>query len=118
MDYLKLLDRFVRIILILSMMVLGCYIIFRAVTIAGENGFFKNTPGLAIIYEKIEEWASDTFMPVLSYAVREEEPSGIVENMLEDTYAVIYYGLHQKNQERMIESQSEYGLILKAEARA
>ncbi|MGN0354844.1 MAG: stage II sporulation protein P [Muricoprocola sp.] len=115
---MKFLDRFVRLILLLCMVVLGCYIIFRSVTIAGENGFFKNTPGLSVVYEKIEEWASDTFMPVLSYAIREEESSGIVEKMLEDTYAVIYYGLSQKNQERMIESQSEYDLILKAEARA
>ena len=115
---MKFLDRFVRFILILSMIVLGCYIIFRSVTIAGENGFFKNTPGLSMVYEKIEEWASDTFMPVLSYAIREEESSGILDKMLEDSYAVIYYGLNQKNQERIIESQSEYELILKAEARA
>ena len=115
---MKFLDRFVRFILILSMIVLGCYIIFRSVTIAGENGFFKNTPGLSMVYEKIEEWASDTFMPVLSYAIREEDSSGILDKMLEDSYAVIYYGLNQKNQERIIESQSEYELILKAEARA
>ena len=115
---MKFLDRFVRFILVLSMIVLGCYIIFRSVTIAGENGFFKNTPGLSMVYEKIEEWASDTFMPVLSYAIREEESSGILDKMLEDSYAVIYYGLNQKNQKRIIESQSEYELILKAEARA
>lgn len=46
---MRLLDRIIRAVLLVCMTVLSGYILIRAVTIAGENGVFQDTPLLSAL---------------------------------------------------------------------
>lgn len=112
---MKWLDKIVQWVLLCCMFGLGAYIILRGVTIAGENGVFDHSPVLSAWYRKIEDWTTGTVVPVISYV--EKEP---VEEMLlmERLYPLSGYISSRKQQERALESQSEYELIVRAEAQA
>ena len=112
---MKWLDKIVQWVLLCCMLGLGAYIILRGVTIAGENGVFDHSPVLSAWYRKIEDWTTGTVVPVISYV--EKEP---VEEMLlmERLYPLSGYISSRKQQERALESQSEYELIVRAEAQA
>lgn len=112
---MKWLDKIVQWVLLCCMFGLGAYIILRGVTIAGDNGVFEHSPVLSAWYRKIEDWTTGTVVPVISYV--EKEP---VEEMLlmEQLYPLSGYISSRKQQERALESQSEYELIVRAEAQA
>ena len=112
---MKWLDKIVQWVLLCCMFGLGAYIILRGVTIAGDNGVFEHSPVLSAWYRKIEDWTTGKVVPVISYV--EKEP---VEEMLlmERLYPLSGYISSRKQQERALESQSEYELIVRAEAQA
>lgn len=54
---MRLLDRIIRAVLLVCMTVLSGYILIRAVTIAGENGVFQDTPLLPAMWTGWEKRA-------------------------------------------------------------
>ena len=64
---MRLLDRIIIAVLLVCMTVLSGYILIRAVTIAGENGVFQDTPLLSAFYRKLETYSEQLFVPVLYY---------------------------------------------------
>lgn len=116
---MKLLDKIVQAVLVGCILLLGGYIIVRGVTIAGENGMFKNTPFLSAVYSQIEKWAAGTVVPVISYVQNQQETEGeILQNMLDDTFPLTEFAKKRRAKKRAVESQSEYELIVRAEAQA
>lgn len=113
---MRLLDRFIRIILMICMMILCGYILVRTVTIAGENGLFQDSPLWSVIYRRLEEHSMQLYIPVLS-----EEGEHSLKQDLTDAviYTVIPASSYQDKSDRSPEQQEEeYELILKAEAQA
>lgn len=112
---MRLLDRFIRMILMICMMILCGYILLRTVTIAGENGLFQDSPLWSAIYRKLEEHSMQLYIPVLS---------GEERTFRQDlTDAVIYTALPSasyldKADGSLEQQEEEYELILKAEAQA
>lgn len=116
---MKWLDKIVQTVLVICILGLGGYIILRGVTIAGENGIFQNTPVLSAIYSRIEEWTTGTIVPVISYVENpSQEKPDILNDLMDITYPVTGYITSQKEKKRVVESGSEYELIVRAEAMA
>ncbi len=118
---MKWLDKIVQWVLRCCMFGLGAYIILRGVTIAGENGVFRNSPVLSAWYSKIENWTAGTVVPVISYVENNSgEEKAIQEEpaFTENLYPLAGYLNSRKRGERALESQSEYELIVRAEAQA
>lgn len=115
---MRLLERIIRAVLMLCMAVLAGYIIIRGITIAEENGLFKNTPVLSAIYQKAEEWMTGTYIPVLSYVQKQEQSEEDIEKISSIIFPVYSYARQQKNGAAEIESGSEYELIVRAQAEA
>ncbi|MGI6019252.1 MAG: stage II sporulation protein P [Marvinbryantia sp.] len=115
---MRLLERIIRAVLMLCMAVLAGYIIIRGITIAEENGLFKNTPVLSAIYQKAEEWMTGTYIPVLSYVQKQEQSEEDIEKFSSIIFPVYSYARQQKNGAAEIESGSEYELIVRAQAEA
>lgn len=116
---MKWLEKMVQAVLVICICLLCGYIILRGVTIAGENGLFRSTPVLSAIYRTVGAWTTDTVTPVISY-VKEtpQEETGSLSEMLELTLPLAKYVSEQKEMNYARESQSEYELILQAEAAA
>lgn len=116
---MKWLDKIVQAAMMICVCALCGYIILRAVTIAGENGVFQNTPLLSAVYSKIEAWTTGTVVPVISYVnePRSEEKS-VLQTMVDLTWPLPDYAENQKEKTRVLESQSEYEMIVRAEAQA
>lgn len=115
---MKLLERMIRAALFVSLTALAGYIIVRSVAIAEENGLFKNTPLLSAVYDKIENWAAGTYLPVLSYVRQQNLIKEDAEELSAYVFPVYGYAKEQKNGARDIESRSEYELIVRAQAQA
>ena len=116
---MKWLDKMVQAVLILCICLLCGYIILRGVTIAGENGVFRNTPVLSAVYRMVEKGSVNTVVPVISYLESpKEDQKGTLEDMLNLTLPLSDYAKNMKEKKRTLESQSEYELILRAEAYA
>lgn len=116
---MRLLDKIVQAVLAGCIILLGGYIIMRGVTIAGENGMFQNTPFLSAVYSQIEKWTAGTVIPVISYVRNERETEGEwLSGMLDDTFPLTGFAQNRKQRKTAIESQSEYELIVRAEAQA
>lgn len=115
---MKLLDKIIQAVLTCALLALGGYIIVRSVTIAGENGLFKNTPLLSAVYEKMEEWTAGTYIPVISYVTEETERPDILLEMEDELFPVYGYVRRQQENEAQVESKSEYEMILRAQAQA
>lgn len=116
---MRLLDKIVQAVLAGCIILLGGYIIMRGVTIAGENGMFQNTPLLSAVYRQIEKWTAGTVIPVISYVRNERETEGeLLSDMLDDTFPLTGFAQKRKQKKTAIESQSEYELIVRAEAQA
>ena len=77
---MRLLDRIIRAVLLVCMTVLSGYILIRAVTIAGENGVFQDTPLLSALYRKLETYSEQFFVPVLYY--EQKQPLDLQEWMV------------------------------------
>ncbi len=116
---MRLLDKIVQAVLAACIIALGGYIILRGITIAGENGLFQNTPLLSAVYTQIEKWTAGTVVPVISYVQKEQETDGEpLSGLLEDTFPLSGYAKKGRKKQTAIESQSEYELIVRAEAQA
>lgn len=116
---MRLLDRIIRAVLLVCMTVLSGYILIRAVTIAGENGVFQDTPLLSALYRKLETYSEQFFVPALYY----DETAQVWQQDLRDrvSQTVIPYSCYvdrQGEQSGQKEPDEEYELILEAEAKA
>ena len=115
---MRLLDRLIRGVLTISMILLGGYILVRAVTIAGENGMFQNSPVLSALYRKLETVGMQIYIPVISY--QEDTPEASPEQDLADSIGRSLYpvGFWAEREQKQEGREEEYELILAAEARA
>ena len=116
---MRLLDRIIRAVLLVCMTVLSGYILIRAVTIAGENGVFQDTPLLSAFYRKLETYSEQLFVPVLYYdesaqVWQQDLEAGVRQTMIPFASYVDRLG----KESRQKESDEEYELILEAEAKA
>ena len=116
---MRLLDRIIRAVLLVCMTVLSGYILIRAVTIAGENGVFQDTPLLSALYRKLETYSEQFFVPVLYYdeptqVWQQDLEAGVRQTMIPFAWYVDRLG----EESRQKESDEEYELILEAEAKA
>lgn len=115
---MKLLDRIIRVTLVACILALSGFIILRSVAIAGENGLFRNTPLLSALYEKVESWTAGTYIPVLSYAVKEPETEELFSQMAQDMFPLYGYASRQQEGATPVESSGEYEMIVRAQAQA
>jgi len=113
---MKLLDRLVQLVLAGCISALAGYIIIRGISIAYENGVFRNTPLLSAIYGKVEDLTAGTYIPVLSYEEETEEKNRW-EELSRKVFPVYGYAVNQ-NGNTAVESTGEYELIVKAQAQA
>ena len=116
---MRLLDRIIRAVLLVCMTVLSGYILIRAVTIAGENGVFQDTPLLSAFYRKLETYSEQLFVPILYYdesaqVWQQDLEAGVCQTMIPFACYVDRLG----KESRQKESDEEYELILEAEAKA
>lgn len=116
---MRLLDRIIRAVLLVCMTVLSGYILIRAVTIAGENGVFQDTPLLSALYRKLETYSEQLFVPVLYYdeatqVWQQDLEAGVRQTMI----PFAWYADRLGEESRQNEPDEEYELILEAEAKA
>ena len=115
---MRLLDRLIRGVLTISVILLGGYILVRTVTIAGENGMFQDSPVLSALYRKLETAGMQIYIPVISYQedVLEASPEqDLADSIGRSLYPAGFWAEREQQQEGREE---EYELILAAEARA
>ena len=115
---MRLLDRLIRGVLMISVILLGGYILVRTVTIAGENGMFQDSPVLSALYRKLETAGIQIYIPVSSYQENFLEASP--EQDLADSIGRSLYpaGFWAEREQKQEGREEEYELILAAEARA
>ena len=115
---MRLLDRLIRTVLMVCVILLGGYILVRSVTIAGENGMFQDSPRLSFLYRKLESAGRQIYIPVFSWQSDakgmspEQDLAGVVNRTF---YPAGFWTEKRKDTEWQEE---EYELILSAEARA
>lgn len=115
---MRLLDRIIRAVLLVCMTVLSGYILIRAVTIAGENGVFQDTPLLSAIYRKLETYSEQLFVPVLYYEEEQFWQQDLEDGISQTVFPFVWYVDRQGEQGGQKEPDEEYELILEAEANA
>lgn len=115
---MRLLDRLIRGVLMISVILLGGYILVRTVTIAGENGMFQDSPVLSALYRKLETAGMQIYIPVISY--QEDVLEALPEQDLADSIGRSLYpaGFWAEREQKQEGREEEYELILAAEARA
>ena len=115
---MRLLDRLIRGVLTISVILLGGYILVRTVTIAGENGMFQDSPVLSALYRKLETAGMQIYIPVISY--QEDDLEASPEQDLADSIGRSLYpaGFWAEGEQKQEGREEEYELILAAEARA
>ena len=115
---MRLLDRLIRGVLTISVILLGGYILVRTVTIAGENGMFQDSPVLSVLYRKLETAGMQIYIPVISY--QEDDLEASPEQDLADSFGRSLYpaGFWAEREQKQEGREEEYELILAAEARA
>ncbi len=115
---MRLLDRLIRGVLTISVILLGGYILVRTVTIAGENGMFQDSPVLSALYRKLETAGMQIYIPVISY--QEDDLEASPEQDLADSIGRSLYpaGFWAEREQKQEGREEEYELILAAEARA
>lgn len=115
---MRLLDRLIRGVLTISVILLCGYILVRTVTIAGENGMFQDSPVLSALYRKLETAGMQIYIPVISYQKDDLEASP--EQDLADSIGRSLYpaGFWAEREQKQEGREEEYELILAAEARA
>ena len=115
---MRLLDRLIRGVLTISVILLGGYILVRTVTIAGENGMFQDSPVLSALYRKLETAGMQIYIPVISY--QEDALEASLEQDLADSIGRSLYpaGFWAEREQKQEGREEEYELILAAEARA
>lgn len=115
---MRLLDRLIRGVLMISVILLGGYILVRTVTIAGENGMFQDSPVLSALYRKLETAGMQIYIPVISY--QEDALEASPEQDLADSIGRSLYpaGFWAEREQKQEGREEEYELILAAEARA
>ena len=115
---MRLLDRLIRGVLTISVILLGGYILVRTVTIAGENGMFQDSPVLSALYRKLETAGMQIYIPVISYqqdALGASPEQDLADSIGRSLYPAGFWAEREQKQEGREE---EYELILAAEARA
>ena len=115
---MRLLDRLIRGVLTISVILLGGYILVRTVTIAGENGMFQDSPVLSALYRKLETAGMQIYIPVISYqqdALEASPEQDLADSIGRSLYPAGFWAEREQKQEGREE---EYELILAAEARA
>lgn len=115
---MRLLDRIIRAVLLVCMTVLSGYILIRAVTIAGENGVFQDTPLLSALYRKLETYSEQLFVPVLYYEEEQFWQQDLEDGISQTVFPFVWYVDRQGEQGGQKELDEEYELILEAEANA
>ena len=115
---MRLLDRLIRGVLTISVILLGGYILVRTVTIAGETGMFQDSPVLSALYRKLETAGMQIYIPVISY--QEDVLEASPEQDLADSIGRSLYpaGFWAEREQKQEGREEEYELILAAEARA
>ena len=115
---MRLLDRLIRGVLTISVILLCGYILVRTVTIAGENGMFQDSPVLSVLYRKLETAGMQIYIPVISY--QEDDLEASPEQDLADSIGRSLYpaGFWAEREQKQEGREEEYELILAAEARA
>ena len=115
---MRLLDRLIRGVLTISVILLCGYILVRTVTIAGENGMFQDSPVLSALYRKLETAGMQIYIPVISY--QEDDLEASPEQDLADSIGRSLYpaGFWAEREQKQEGREEEYELILAAEARA
>ncbi len=115
---MRLLDRLIRGVLTICVILLCGYILVRTVTIAGENGMFQDSPVLSALYRKLETAGMQIYIPVISYqqdALEASPEQDLADSIGRSLYPVGFWAEREQKQEGREE---EYELILAAEARA
>ena len=115
---MRLLDRLIRGVLTICVILLCGYILVRTVTIAGENGMFQDSPVLSALYRKLETAGMQIYIPVISYQEDDLEASpkqDLADSIGRSLYPAGFWAEREQKQEGREE---EYELILAAEARA
>ena len=115
---MRLLDRLIRGVLTICVILLCGYILVRTVTIAGENGMFQDSPVLSALYRKLETAGMQIYIPVISY--QEDDLEASPEQDLADSIGRSLYpaGFWAEREQKQEGREEEYELILAAEARA
>lgn len=115
---MRLLDRLIRGVLTICVILLCGYILVRTVTIAGENGMFQDSPVLSALYRKLETAGMQIYIPVISY--QEDALEASLEQDLADSIGRSLYpaGFWAEREQKQEGREEEYELILAAEARA
>ena len=115
---MRLLDRLIRGVLTICVILLCGYILVRTVTIAGENGMFQDSPVLSALYRKLETAGMQIYIPVISY--QEDALEASPEQDLADSIGRSLYpaGFWAEREQKQEGREEEYELILAAEARA
>ena len=115
---MRLLDRLIRGVLTICVIMLCGYILVRTVTIAGENGMFQDSPVLSALYRKLETAGMQIYIPVISYqqdALEASPERDLADSIGRSLYPAGFWAEREQKQEGREE---EYELILAAEARA
>ena len=115
---MRLLDRLIRGVLTICVILLCGYILVRTVTIAGENGMFQDSPVLSALYRKLETAGMQIYIPVISYqqdALEASPERDLADSIGRSLYPAGFWAEREQKQEGREE---EYELILAAEARA
>lgn len=115
---MRLLDRLIRGVLTICVILLCGYILVRTVTIAGENGMFQDSPVLSALYRKLETAGMQIYIPVISYqqdALEASPERDLADSIGRSLYPAGFWAEKEQKQEGREE---EYELILAAEARA
>ena len=115
---MRLLDRLIRGVLTICVILLCGYILVRTVTIAGENGMFQDSPVLSALYRKLETAGMQIYIPVISYqqdALGASPEQDLADSIGRSLYPAGFWAEREQKQEGREE---EYELILAAEARA
>lgn len=113
---MRLLEWIVQFVLVCCITALAGYIIIRGISIADENGLFRNTPLLSAVYNKVENWTAGTYIPVLSYEENRGEEHKW-EELSQNVFPVYGYAVRQ-TENTTVESSDEYELIVRAQAQA
>lgn len=109
-------QKWIQTVLWILIFMLGLYILYRGLAIAGDNGFLQKIPVISGIWRKLEHSAVDVYMPGLTYQKEETSQSkGWLHYVIGESFPLYGYAQSEADEMPKIESSLEYELLVEAE---
>lgn len=109
-------QKWVQTVLWCLIFLLGLYILYRGLMIAGENGFLQKIPVVTGIRQKLEEVVVDAYIPGIGYKEKQtSSEKSWIDQIMGEISPLYDYAKNESSEQPDIESRMEYDLLVEAE---